>query len=118
MLGLIFIYFLGKYFYELAINNNRSAWGYAILGVLSYYAGTVVFAIIIALIIEFNSPGSIDEMNDTLMGLAGVPFGLLTAWGLYQFLKRRFDKQATMTNSLSGYNLLDDDLINESSNNS
>ena len=37
MLGLLLIYWIGKKYYELATEHNRSPWGYAILGVFVYY---------------------------------------------------------------------------------
>jgi hypothetical protein len=40
MLGLVFIYFIGRYYYKLAENHNRSKWGFAVLGVATYYGGT------------------------------------------------------------------------------
>jgi len=110
MLGLVLIYFLGKYFYNLAEEHNRPPWGYAILGVASYYGGSFIFGIIIVLIMEWNSPGSIDNMSDLALGLISMPFGLLVAAGVYKLLEKRFIAQASGVKNMNP-DILDDDFV-------
>ena len=69
MLGLILLFWIGKYFYKLAEKYNKSEWGFAILGIVVYYAGIFMSSIIIGILLELFSPGSIDEINETLFGL-------------------------------------------------
>ncbi|HZY80940.1 MAG TPA: hypothetical protein VFE50_15565 [Cyclobacteriaceae bacterium] len=92
MLGLIFIYFVGKWFYDLAGKHDKNQWGFGLLGVVSYYAGIVFGWFIIAVVGEIVSPGFIDEMN-SFTSLLAIPVGLATCWLTYQFLKRKWSKQ-------------------------
>lgn len=92
MLGLVFIYFVGKTYYELAVLHRKSAWGFAILGVVSYYGGIIVGAFMIGLTLELVSPGTINDNNDSYYGLLGIPVGLLVCWGLYKYLQKNWGK--------------------------
>ncbi len=90
MLGLILLYWIGKYFYKLAEEYNKSKWGFAILGIASYYIGTYVFAILIAVIVEVLSPGYLEGFNERVLSLILLPFGLLSCYLLYYFLKKNW----------------------------
>jgi len=46
MFGIILIYWVGKYFYQLAIEFNKSKWGYAVLGLATYY-GSQLFLVLL-----------------------------------------------------------------------
>ena len=106
MLGLILLYWLGKYFYLLAEKHNKHKWGFAILGVISYYAGSFIAGMIIGVaIIYFQGEYALDEMSDISMSLISLPFGLLSTWGLYQFLKKRWQKE---TVPVTNAEILDD----------
>ena len=99
MIGLLLIYYIGKQFYELAGENNKSKWGFAILGIVSYYAGTFIAGIVMALIYEIGMSKSIDDINDVVLGLIALPFGVLACWGLYKVLKSQWSKQSTFSAS-------------------
>jgi hypothetical protein len=107
MIGLILLYFVGKAFYNLAGQHNRSEWGFAILGVVSYYGGLFVGGFILALIIQAVT-GSIDQFSETVLGLMALPFGVLTCWGFYKILERRWNRSPLVNTS----DLLDGDLMN------
>ncbi|MEM8528652.1 MAG: hypothetical protein AAGG68_28695 [Bacteroidota bacterium] len=108
MLGLLIIYFLGKRFYTLAEEHDKSAWGFAILGVGIYYAASIVAGIIIVILYELYGTGSIDDVNDRVLSLISMPFGILAWWLAYLYTKKRFEaKPKTVTDS----NLLDDSFI-------
>ena len=92
MLGILLIYFIGKHFYDLAIKFNKSKWGFAILGVISYYAGTFIGGIIIVLIYEYGMSKSIDTMNDFVLSLIALPFGILACWLFHYLLKNTWTK--------------------------
>jgi len=93
MLGIILIYFLGKAFYDLAGIHDKHQWGHAILGVVSYYVGTFIGGIAIVLSYELFLEGNIDDLDDFLLGLMAVPFGLLVCWVTYKILERRWNNQ-------------------------
>ena len=92
MIGLILLYFVGKAFYDLASLHNRSKWGFAILGVLSYYVGIFIGGMIIGLVIEFGFSMSIDDVNETLMGFMALPIGVLACWGFYKLLEKSWSR--------------------------
>ncbi len=89
MLGLLLIYFIGKYFYDLAIKYAQSKWGYAILGVIMYYAGAFMGGILIGIFMELTG-SNVAGTNDFVLGLIALPFGLLTCWLFYKFLEKRW----------------------------
>src|SRR5687768_9646912 len=96
MLGLFLIYFVGKAFYQLAELYNKSKWGFAVLGVASYYAGTFFFGVAIGLSNELGwiDTGHVPEIGLSLMG---IPFGILACWGLYKILERQWSKPSKFT---------------------
>lgn len=110
MIGLVLLYFAGKAFYELAGQHNRSKWGFAILGVISYYTGLVIGGVIIALVCELVLDVRVDEMNDILLSLMAVPVGILTCWGFYKILQRVWSRQQTYS---SPEDILDADLADK-----
>ena len=65
MLGLVLLYWIGKYYYKLAEVYNKSQWGFAILGIVVYYAGIVVFAFAVGIIAELVAPGAIEKESTT-----------------------------------------------------
>ena len=99
MLGLILIYWIGKYFYNLADDYNKSKWGFTILGVVSYYGGLLFFGFAIGIIAEIFSPGFFDGFNETLYGLICLPLGVLTCYLLYQYLEKTWKKEEPMNNN-------------------
>lgn len=95
MLGILLIYFLGKYFYELAVTFEKNKWLFAILGVVSYYAGTFLGGTILALMDAFFNWG-MDWDNDLLLSFLALPFGLATCGLVYYLLKRKWQKEAVI----------------------
>ncbi|WP_159948246.1 hypothetical protein [Polaribacter septentrionalilitoris] len=88
MLGILLLFFIGKYFYKLAEKFKKSQWGYAILGVVTYYGGTIIFGLAFGIISEVISPGYIETVNETMLGIAGLPFGVLATYILYKYLAK------------------------------
>ena len=106
MLGLILLYWLGKYYYLLAQKHDKHKWGFAILGVATYYAGSFIGGMLIGVgILYFQGEYALDEMSDISMSLIALPFGLLSTWGLYQHLKRRWQRETIPTTNAE---ILDD----------
>lgn len=110
MLGLLLIYFVGRKFYELAFEYDKSKWGFAIAGVVSYYAGFLISLFIIGIVIELNNPGYVDESNDIWLGILGIPFGVLGCWGFYKILENSWSK----ARSSAQPDTLDGGMINDS----
>lgn len=92
MLGLFLLYFIGKHFYELAEDHNRSMWGFAIFGVIAYYVGTFIGGIVLFIAFDLLSSTSLESMGDIAISFMALPFGLLSCAGLYYLLKRIWSK--------------------------
>lgn len=99
MLGLIFIYFLGKYFYELAIQYGKNKWGFAIAGIGVYYGTMMVVAFMIGVIAELMEPGSVDDTSSIFMSLLAIPFGLISAYLFYNFLDKKWRNEHKIIDS-------------------
>ncbi|AFM05122.1 hypothetical protein Fleli_2769 [Bernardetia litoralis DSM 6794] len=99
MLGFVFMYFIGKYFYVLAEKAEKTKsmmWLFAILGVISYYGGTFMGGIIIgvfAVLFDIN----IEYYPDFAVTLMAVPFGFLLCGGFYLILKNVWRKKEKET---------------------
>jgi Na+/proline symporter len=108
MLGILFIYFIGKAFYTLAEENDKKRWLWAILGVLSYYVGSAVLGalllitfVLLGMNIDFDN---INQVPEILLALIG---GGLSCTGFYFILKRQWEKKA------SGFDDFDDTILDD-----
>ena len=90
MLGLFFIYFLGKKFYQLAETHEQNKWLFAIVGILSYYISGFIFGALLLIVGEFMSSGFIDTLSEGIINIIVIPVGLLSCWGLYYLLERKW----------------------------
>lgn len=100
MLGLVLLYWIGKYFYKLAEEFEKSKWAYVILGIVVYYTGIILFGIIFMIIGEIISPGYVDTFNETLLGFMALPFGILSCYLLYKYLEKTWKKNDPRKNSM------------------
>ncbi|MGJ8551201.1 hypothetical protein [Winogradskyella wichelsiae] len=100
MLGLILLYWIGKYFYKLAEEYDKSPWGFAILGIVVYYAGILVSGFIAGIVAELTAPGSLDNFNEVLLGILLLPFGILACYLLYKYLEKTWEKNKPNPSSL------------------
>ena len=107
MLGLLLIYWIGRYFYNLAIEHNRNKWFAAIGGVVAYYAGTFIAGIIIALVMQYVLLESFDDLSDIAINFMALPVGLLTCYITYVILKRYWSKKD------ENYEILDAELLDD-----
>lgn len=105
MLGLVLIYFLGKWFYTLAEKHNKNKWVFAIIGIVTYYGGVILGGFLIGILAVFFEWDAIFEMSDIILGLIALPFGLAAAWGLHTILRKNWEKNVSVDDSL-----LDDQL--------
>lgn len=90
MLGLIFLYWIGKAFYVLAERNGKSVWGYAVLGIVLYYGGMLFTGVVIATVLAIYEV-SLGTFSDFLISLMAFPFGLLSCWIGYRYLEDRWE---------------------------
>lgn len=92
MLGILLLFFIGKYYYELAQDYYKNRWLYGILGIATYYLGTVVGGFIVGIANELFDFGI--NWDSTLnLSLVALPFGILFAFIVYVLLKRHWKKQ-------------------------
>lgn len=106
MLSILFLYFIGKPFYNLAGEHGKSQWGFAILGILTFYSAAFFLGIILAIV----SPDSLETMNDWVITAVAIPLGLLFAWLLYKFLQNRWNN--AIKEDFSDSDVLDQNLNN------
>lgn len=92
MLGIVLIYFIGKYYYQLAEAFEKHRWGFAILGVVSYYVGTMVGGFVTAILDDLMGWG-LDWENTWTLSLIALPFGLIFTTVLYYILKKQWEKE-------------------------
>lgn len=94
MIGLILIYFIGRQFYFLAQDHRNNRWLFAILGIGSYYMGTMIFTFTIALLANYFE-FFFDLMHKTqfVQGLMSMPMGLLCCWIFFHMLRSSWQKR-------------------------
>lgn len=88
MLGLLLIYFIAKFYIELAKKYGKKAWPYAILGIAAYYGGTIIFGIGLGITAELFALHEIYEQPDIMLNLLSLPVGILSCWIVYYGLKK------------------------------
>jgi thiamine transporter ThiT len=93
MIGLLLIYFIGRSYYNLAGEYSKSKWGFAILGIASYYAGAFLAGIIMGIVDLVTGLNYTETLPEIVLGLIAMPFGLLFCWGLYKTLKKQWGKK-------------------------
>lgn len=86
MFGFFLIYLLGKYFYDFVLEYNKLFWKYVVIGVLSYYLGIVLGGGFMGIMLEWIFFGFVDRINDFLLGLICILFGLLMVKLMYIYL--------------------------------
>ena len=100
MLGLVLLYWIGKYFYKLAEEYDKSKWGFAILGIVVYYVGILILGFTLGLVVELISPGFFETMNDMALNLLALPLGILSCYLLYKYLEKTWEKNKPNPNNL------------------
>ena len=90
MLSLLFIYFLGRPFYTLALKHNKKTWLFPILGVVVYYASSLLSGVFLGVLSVLLSLG-LENMSVNVLGLLTIPFGLLGCWGFYKVLEHKWN---------------------------
>lgn len=90
MLGLLLIFFIGKAFFTLAQTHKRNKWLFGVLGIVVYYGMAIIGGLVIVFIAVAMGNESILELSDTILGLMGVPVGLLAVWGFHYMLRKNW----------------------------
>ncbi|WP_338814365.1 hypothetical protein V9L05_03285 [Bernardetia sp. Wsw4-3y2] len=92
IIGLFLIWSIGRAFFKLAKEIEKNKWFFAVLGVLSYYVGTVVGAFIIFVVSDLflSSYYNIESIDENIIGLIAIPFGVLACWGFYKILEKNW----------------------------
>ena len=106
MLGILLIYIIGRIFYDLAAIFQKRKWVYTLLGILSYYFGTIAVGIVMAIYFEMYSDRSIDTISDLTITFIAFPFGVLTCILFYTLLKNTWTQEISSDQE----DILDDDL--------
>ncbi len=110
MLSIVFLYFIGKPFYNLAREHATGKWIWAFLGIISFYAGAILFGIIAAIIIAVIAPNNYEEiLNGPAFSLAIIPFGLVSCYLFYKWLKKRWENKTENVHT----DILDEDFLND-----
>lgn len=93
MLEILFIYFVGKKFYELSHEYRKNNWLFAILGVITFYGAVFLGSILLGIIFVLTNATTMLELPKIVFGLMCLPFGFLAAWGLYKILENNWKKE-------------------------
>lgn len=91
MLGILLIFFIGKYFYKLAEKFKQNKWLFAVLGVVVYYVGTFIGGVVLAVLDELLDL-RIDWDNNFLLTLIAIPFGIGAAYLFYFIINKKWEK--------------------------
>lgn len=96
MIGILFIYWIWKAFTNLAIDYGKSKWKYFFIGIGSYYGGSVIGAIIVAIVLGFvNGFDSFanEDFENAGWNFFFVIFGGLACYGIYKLLENKLQKE-------------------------
>lgn len=98
ILGILVIILIAQKFFILAGEYSKNKWGFAIVGVATYYAGTFAAAFIYGAIYFVVDPEASDESVDTFFSrLILVGVGLLSCVIVYNILKKNWEKAKRMS---------------------
>jgi hypothetical protein len=92
MYGLLFIYFIGRSFYRLAERFNKRPWPNAILGIATYYGGSIIFGLMLGVYLGISDPENLNISSVEGWSYLSIPVGLLTCWLTYKYLQNRWLK--------------------------
>ncbi|HMV09571.1 MAG TPA: hypothetical protein PK325_19375 [Cyclobacteriaceae bacterium] len=95
ILALVLLYLVGKTFYTLAEKHHKNKWLFAILGIVSYYAGILIGSLGLGIVLGLASPETLNTMSDGQATLIAIPIGIVSCWGFYRILKRSWSRATT-----------------------
>jgi formate-dependent nitrite reductase membrane component NrfD len=95
MIGIIFIYYVGNYFYKLAAKFDKNKWLFAIIGLAVYYGSTLFLGLIYGIILELTDNSISESTTETLiLAIAGLVAGLTACYFLHKFLENKWQLEA------------------------
>lgn len=96
LLGYIFVFYIGFYFYRLGENHNKMKWLCGLLGITSYFLAQVLYL----LYVRFISDKEIDEFDITNLSFKSFLVGLIFVVILFNVLNLVWNRQKKSTNEV------------------
>lgn len=93
MIGILFIYFIGRYFYKLVETFKKKKWIYTILGVVAYYLLSAFFGMIYFVAVDFYRSRFSDNIPVLFWSFLSIPFGLGGCYLFYKYLERKWKSE-------------------------
>jgi hypothetical protein len=95
MLGLLIVYFLGRWVYNLAKKHKKpNSWLYAFLAVGTYYGVGILSVVIFMMLDVISSGGDIGSFQNRMIAtLVAMPFGAGAVAILHYILKSSWSKE-------------------------
>lgn len=94
MLEIIILFTVGKQFYQLAKKyEQKLAWVYVVLGIVSYYGSALLTGVLLALYEEFTGNYFLESMNNFVLTLIFMPIAALACWCVYKLLQNKWHKE-------------------------
>mgnify|MGYP001297386199 CR=1 FL=1 len=106
MLGIIFIYWVGKKYYYLAIENEKNKWIFSFLGIVIYYLGTIIGATLFSIILPKILNHSLSSEETLGLNYLSIPIGFLFTWLFYKFLVYKWENTSYYKDS----NIIDNNI--------
>ncbi len=102
----VFVYLIGRQFYQLANQYGRNKLGFAIIGVLFYYLSSMLPFLLFLMLesLGWRFPPSAMPISYII----GIPVGLLSIWLFYILIQKKFEQGNPQNSS--------DDLLDDSIN--
>lgn len=109
MIGIYLLFVLaGRPFYRLALDYDKNEWLYGFLGILSFFIGSNVAAFFLVFFLTLFAGIDFTTYDENLLGLIGVPFGILACYLYYKFLKKKWENSTVMEGNAD---VLDDNFL-------
>lgn len=99
MLGILFMYLVGREYYKLALFYQKGGWPYALAGVAAYYGGLLLGGLLVAIAYAMFTEESIEDISESSISLMAFPFGVISCVALYQYFKISWKKSAAKPNN-------------------
>ena len=96
MLSILLIYFVYKYFRDLARKYKvKQEWKYSLTGVVAYFGFQFLFLFVWVVVEVINNPNyaQTDTSFNSGVGFLALLFGMLMLYFLHKYLEKRLQKQ-------------------------
>ena len=94
MIGLIVLILIGRSYYQLAKKYDKNGFLMILAGIATYYGSAFAFGIILGLVDAIFGTNFIDGTSDVLLGLLGLPVGILGCWLVYRAIEKSWSRSA------------------------